>query len=180
MFKRVGGLMTPALLIVSLSSCGGEEAPGRHVTRTAVAQMAPTTGHHAAGAVTFSEVEGGIRVVATFVGMLRGEHGFHIHEEGDCSTGDGTSAGGHWNPEDVDHAGRDAAIRHVGDLGNISADADGVAQADFVDNILTFDGANSIIAKGFILHADEDDLISQPNGAAGIRISCGVIVLTTG
>ncbi len=175
MFKRV---MIHALLVVSLSNCGQEgkeEAADTRVMRDAVAQMAATTGNNATGMVTFAEVAGGIQVVARFEGVPEGEHGFHIHEKGDCSSGDGTSAGGHWNPEGVDHAGRDAATRHVGDLGNISADADDVAKAEFVDIILTFDGANSIIGKGFILHVDEDDLISQPAGAAGARISCGVI-----
>jgi len=173
MFERVGGSMIAALLFLSLAACGPERAK-----RSAVAQMAATIGHVATGAVTFTEVEGGIRVVVVFVGVRQGAHGFHIHEKGDCSSGDGTSAGDHWNPEGVAHGGRHAGIRHVGDLGNVTADADGVVRADFVDGIIPFDGVNSIIGKGFILHADEDDLTSQPSGAAGIRISCGVIEST--
>jgi len=173
MFERVGGSMIAALVFLSLAACGPERAK-----RSAVAQMAATVGHLATGAVTFTEVEGGIRVVAALVGVRQGAHGFHIHEKGDCSSGDGTSAGDHWNPEGVAHGGRHSAIRHVGDLGNVTADAEGVVRADFVDGIIPFDGVNSIIGKGFILHADEDDLISQPSGAAGIRISCGVIEST--
>ena len=169
-----------ALVVVSLSNCGGEgkdEAADTRVMRHAVARMAATTGNNATGTVTFTEVPGGIHVVASFEGVPEGEHGFHVHEKGDCSSGDGMSAGAHWNPEGVAHAGRDAAIRHVGDLSNISADTHNGAKAEFVDLILTLDGSNSIIGKGFILHADEDDLISQPSGAAGVRISCGVIEL---
>ncbi len=177
MFERVGGSTIAALLFLSLAACGPERAKEAAV-RSAVAQMGATIGHLATGAVTFTEVEGGVRVVAVFVGVRQGAHGFHIHEKGDCGSGDGTSAGDHWNPEGVAHGGRHAAIRHVGDLGNVTADADGVVRADFVDGIIPFDGVNSIIGKGFILHADEDDLISQPSGAAGIRISCGVIEST--
>lgn len=180
MFERVGRSMIAGLLFLSVAACGPERAKETAVNgpRSAVAPMAGTDGHLATGAVTFTEVEGGIRVVATFVGVRQGAHGFHIHEKGDCSSGDGTSAGDHWNPGGVAHGGRHAAIRHVGDLGNVTADADGVVRADFVDGTIPFDGVNSIIGKGFILHADEDDLISQPSGAAGIRISCGVIEST--
>ena len=170
-----------ALLIVSLGSCGQERREtDANAMRHAVAHMAATTGNHATGIVTFTEVPGGIHVVASFEGVPEGEHGFHVHEHGDCSSGDGTSAGAHWNPEGVAHAGRDAATRHVGDLGNIRADAHDGARTEFVDGVLTLDGANSIVGKGFILHADEDDLISQPAGAAGARVSCGVIELARG
>lgn len=175
--ERVGRSMIAALLLSSVGACGSERT-GESGPRSAVAPMAATIGHRATGTVTFTEVEDGIRVVAVFVGVRPGVHGFHVHENGDCSSGDGTSAGGHWNPTGVAHGGRQAAIRHTGDLGNVTADADGVVRTDFVDHVISFDGVHSILGKGFILHADEDDLVTQPSGDAGPRISCGVIAAT--
>ncbi len=165
---------------VSLLSCTKEEAEEETTEmamRTALAKMNATEGNEAHGTVTFTEVEGGIKVVAHFEGVPESEHGFHIHEKGDCSSDDGKSAGGHWNPAGMPHAGRDAEQRHVGDLGNLTANAEGSADAEFVDSMLTFDGDHSIIGKGVILHAGQDDLTSQPTGAAGARIACGVIEL---
>jgi len=141
----------------------------------AEAVMNPTQGNTATGTVTFTMEEGGMRVVAHFEGVPAGEHGFHIHEMGDCSAPDASSAGGHFNPTSMPHAGPDAAQRHVGDLGNITADSTGMVHKEFVDSQLTFEGANSILGKGLILHANPDDLTSQPTGNAGGRISCGVI-----
>ena len=161
------------LLLLAVAACGGEQrAEG---PRSAVAHMVPTGGHRASGAVTFTEVTGGIRVVASFVGVPEGAHGFHVHERGDCGSDDGSSAGDHWNPDGTAHGGRLAPIRHVGDLGNVAADVDGVVKVDFIDPVLALTGARSIVGRGFILHAGEDDLISQPSGAAGARIACGVI-----
>lgn len=168
------------VLTLGVLSCTQEKAKEEMATkpmRTAVAEMNATTGNEAHGTVTFTEVDGGIKVVAHFEGVPEGEHGFHIHEKGDCSSGDGKSAGGHWNPAGMPHAGRDAAQRHVGDLGNITANAEGIADAEFIDSVLTFDGEYSILGKGVILHAGQDDLTTQPTGAAGARLSCGVIKL---
>lgn len=186
MFSRItnGFFVLLLLLTFGLISCAQEESKQEAAkeqgtetmsTKEAVAKMSPTEGNEANGTVTFTQVEGGIRVVAHFEGVPEGDHGFHIHEFGDCSSGDGKSAGGHFNPEGMPHGGPDSEKRHVGDLGNITADASGVAKKDYVDPVLTFDGPNSIIGKGVILHADPDDLTSQPTGAAGARIACGVI-----
>ncbi len=168
-----------ALSFAAILGCAQQDTTdkeeGMAAVRKAVSEMTATTGNNASGTVTFTEVEGGIRVEASFTGVAEGEHGFHIHETGDCSSGDGKSAGGHWNPAGNPHAGPSGEMRHVGDLGNISANAAGDAVTDFVDPVLTFDGPNSILGKGVILHANMDDLSSQPTGAAGARISCGVI-----
>lgn len=141
----------------------------------AVAVLAPTQGNTASGVVTFTKVEGGVRVVANLSNVPAGEHGFHVHEFGDCSAVDGTSAGGHFNPTKMEHAGPSAEKRHVGDLGNVTANAEGKVTLDYVDKHLTFSGANAIIGRGLILHAQPDDLKTQPTGAAGGRIACGVI-----
>jgi len=143
--------------------------------KKAVAVLHPTDGNEAYGVVTFTAAEGGVRVVATLSGLTPGDHGFHIHEFGDCSAGNGTSAGGHFNPEGAPHAGPDAAQRHLGDLGNITADEFGNAQYDHTDSRLSLNGPHAIIGRGVILHAKADDLTSQPTGAAGARVACGVI-----
>ncbi len=185
--KTATGVVLFALVVMlAMFGCAQEEQETEtameeaDAMRTAVAQMNPTEGNTAHGTVTFTEVEGGIRVVAHFENVPEGPHGFHIHEYGDCSAPDATSAGGHFNPEGVEHAGREAEKRHVGDLGNITANAEGIATAEFVDDMLTFDGEHSIIGKGVILHAEADDLTTQPTGAAGARIACGVIELQNG
>ena len=162
-------------LTIGLLGCYGESDKTADKMEIAVAEMQTTEGNEAHGTVTFTKVEGGVQVVAHFEGVPEGEHGFHIHEFGDCSSGDGKSAGGHFNPAGVAHAGPDAEERHIGDLGNITADANGTAHADFVDSRLRITGDYSIVGKGVILHADPDDMSSQPTGAAGARISCGVI-----
>ena len=141
----------------------------------AVAVLTPTQGNTANGVITFTKVEGGVRVVVNLSNVPPGDHGFHIHEFGDCSAVDGTSAGGHFNPTKMVHAGPSAEKRHVGDLGNVTANAEGKVALDYVDKHLAFSGANSIIGRGLILHAQADDLKTQPTGAAGGRIACGVV-----
>jgi len=140
-----------------------------------VAVLHPTQGNAAQGVVTFTQESGGVRVVAKLTGVPKGVHGFHIHEFGDCSSADGTAAGGHFNPTAMSHAGPAADKRHIGDLGNVTADEQGNAQLDYVDKHLTFTGANSIIGHAVILHANPDDFTTQPTGNAGGRIACGVI-----
>jgi Cu-Zn family superoxide dismutase len=143
------------------------------------AKLMPTKDATARGEVTFTpeEADGkkGIRVTASFTGLQMGEHGFHIHERGDCSAPDASSAGGHFNPATKPHAARDAAERHVGDLGNLKADPYGMARANFVDGMLALDGPNSIVGKAVIIHQNADDFTTQPTGNAGGRLACGVI-----
>lgn len=149
---------------------GHDAAPTR-----AVAVIMPTAGNTAHGTVTFSAVEGGVRITAHLEGLSPGEHGFHVHQYGDCSAPDGTSAGGHFNPAGVAHGGPEAATRHVGDLGNVTANAQGVADYDRVDHVVALSGTNDVIGHAVIVHAGKDDLTSQPTGAAGARVACGVI-----
>ena len=125
--------------------------------------------------MALEETGQGVRIVAYLSGLTPGDHGFHIHAKGDCSSGDGKSAGGHFNPHIVRHGAPDSAERHVGDLGNVTAGANGNATYDRVDAVVSFEGANRILGKGIIIHAGADDLSSQPTGAAGARVACGVI-----
>lgn len=148
-----------------------DEAP----LNRAVAVLHPTAGHTAAGTVTFTNVAGVYEVEAVLTGLEPGEHGFHIHEYGDCSAPDGTSAGGHFNPEDSMHGAPDDAVRHVGDLGNVTADSTGEARLEASDMYVSFRGEHSVIGRAVVVHAGADDFTSQPSGAAGPRVACGVI-----
>ncbi|MFQ5741180.1 MAG: superoxide dismutase family protein [Acidobacteriota bacterium] len=142
---------------------------------TAAAELQPTAGNAVAGSVSFEESNGRVKIVAHVTGLEPGKHGFHIHETGDCSAPDGTSAGGHFNPDQSAHGAPDADTHHAGDLGNIEADAQGVADLDMsVEFVTLTEGAHSILGRAVIVHAQEDDF-GQPTGHAGARLACGVI-----
>jgi len=141
----------------------------------AVAVLHPTEGNKVHGVVTFAQAGANVKVVAHIEGLTPGKHGFHIHEWGDCSSKDGSAAGGHYNPAGAPHAAPDAAQRHAGDLGNIEANQDGVAHLEFNDSVMKMSGPGSIIGRGMIVHANPDDLKTQPTGNAGGRLACGVI-----
>lgn len=143
--------------------------------KRAIAVMSPTQGNTVSGTVTFTSVPGGILIEADIKGLTPGKHGFHIHAFGDCSGADGKTAGGHFNPHGHRHGGPDAKKRHSGDLGNIVADESGHGTYMRIDQTIKLSGPHSIIGHGLIIHAGEDDLTSQPTGAAGARVACGVI-----
>ncbi len=126
------------------------------------------------GRVAFIPMEDGVLIVAEVRGLTPGKHGFHIHEFGDCSSADGKSAGGHYNPTDRSHGGPMDENRHMGDLGNLVADKDGNAYMEVMDFALDY---SRITGKSVIVHQDPDDYKSQPSGAAGKRVACGVIKL---
>lgn len=153
------------------TGCMSDGHSGRH----AMAELNPASGSSVHGSVHFYETAKGVRVVAKVSGLAPGEHGFHIHESGDCSAPDATSAKGHFNPSGMKHGAPTDVERHAGDFGNLIADASGNAKADFVDAHIMFDGPTSIIGKGVIVHEKRDDLKSQPAGDAGKRIACGNI-----
>lgn len=173
--QAVGGLGT---LVIAFVLAGGfparahEDEPG--VAR-AIAAMQPTQGSQVRGVVSFAKTSGGVRVVVDLQGLAPGKHGFHVHEFGDCSADDASSAGGHFNPGHGSHGAPDAKVRHAGDLGNLEADASGHAALDRVDSTLALDGPGSILGRAVIAHAAEDDLTTQPSGNAGARQACGVI-----
>jgi Cu-Zn family superoxide dismutase len=142
----------------------------------AIAVLHPTAGNKVSGTVTFTEVADGVQVQAEITGLSPGKHGFHVHEFGDCSAPDLASAGAHFNPTNKPHAGPDTAERHVGDMGNLEADASGAAKLDYVDHEISLtDDQRSVIGRSVIVHAKADDLKSQPAGDSGARIACGVI-----
>jgi superoxide dismutase, Cu-Zn family len=142
----------------------------------AVAVLHATQGNKAAGTVTFTKTDDGVRVVAEITGLKpNGKHGFHVHEFGDCSDPKAENAGGHFNPGDHQHGGPTADERHAGDMGNLDADAKGNARLEYVDKMMKLSGDNAIIGHAVIVHEKADDLKSQPTGDAGARIACGVI-----
>jgi Cu-Zn family superoxide dismutase len=151
------------------------EGMGPYAVSQAIAVLHPTKGSSVSGVVKFSVVDNGVRVIADVTGLAPGKHGFHIHEYGDCSALDGSSAGGHFNPTGMPHSMPSSDKRHVGDLGNIVADSTGTAHMDYVDTMISFSGSNSVIGRGVIVHEKEDDLKTQPTGNAGARLACGVI-----
>jgi Cu-Zn family superoxide dismutase len=143
----------------------------------ATAQLQPTKGNKTFGEATFEQVGDKVHVVVYVQGLKPGqEHGLHIHEAGDCSSGDGTSAKGHFNPFGKPHANHGSAERHAGDLPSLKADNAGRAKVDVELGIITVaPGPGSIVGRGLIVHADPDDYKTQPTGNAGARIACGVI-----
>ena len=149
-----------------------EEMP---MINKAVCVLYPTQGNNVHGIVTFSQGDKGIIVEADITGLTMGKHGFHIHEFGDCTAPDGTSTGGHFNPDNKPHGSPENALRHVGDLGNVLADSTGNAHLELTDSLLAFTGNHSIIGRAIIVHAGEDDFVTQPTGNAGARVAYGVI-----
>lgn len=143
--------------------------------QSAKSVLHPTKDHQVTGTVVFTVVDGGVRVVADLEGLTPGDHGFHVHEFGDCSAPDGSSAGGHFNPTKKQHGGPDSEERHVGDFGNITADANGKAHYDRVDTVIKLSGENSIVGHSVVVHEKADDLVTQPTGNSGARVACGVI-----
>jgi superoxide dismutase, Cu-Zn family len=135
-----------------------------------------------AGEITFAEAGGRVRVTGTVTGLVpNSKHGFHIHEKGDLSAADLSSAGAHYDPEKTGHHGGPGHAdqpMHAGDLGNLQTDALGIAKVDMVLDNVTLDGAkNPIVGKSVIVHAKADDLKTQPSGDSGGRIAGGVIEL---
>jgi len=143
----------------------------------ATANLQPTKNGKASGTVDFYQIGDKVRVVANVGGLVPGRlHGFHIHEVGDCSSGDGMSTKGHFNPLGKPHAHPSTAERHAGDLPALQGDATGQAKLEtYLDVIAVTAGPTSVVGRGLIVHADPDDYKTQPTGNAGARIGCAVI-----
>lgn len=141
-----------------------------------IALINPVGDSNVKGTVVFEKVADGVKVTAEVGGLEpNSKHGFHIHEFGDLGAADATSAGGHFNPEGHDHALPDKEPRHAGDLGNLEADAEGVAKFEItVGNITLGYGKHGILGRAVIIHEKMDDG-GQPTGNAGDRIGAGVI-----
>lgn len=141
----------------------------------AICILDPTKGNLVTGTVRLETVEGGVRIVADFDGLIPGKHAFHIHEFGDTSAPDGASTGGLFNPNRKKHGGPDHLERTLGDLGNVVADEAGHAHYERVDSLVSLTGPYSIIGRSMAVHYLPDDYQTQPAGNCGGRIACGVI-----
>jgi Cu-Zn family superoxide dismutase len=146
-------------------------------TQRGHAMLMPTNGNSASGTVRFAQTGGKVTVSGEVRGLKpNAEHGFHIHEKGDCSSGDGMSAGGHFNPTGVPHGMHAAGMHHTGDLPSLKANEGGVATFSFESTAITLgSGVTDIAGKGLIVHRDPDDYKTQPTGNAGPRLACAVI-----
>lgn len=147
-------------------------------SNAAMASISPASGSEVSGSATFTQLEDGrVHMILEVENLSPGEHALHLHVEGDCSAPDATSAGDHWNPTDDDHGKRGDNGYHQGDISNISVGDDGIGRVDMeIEGWTIGDGSDSdILDKAVIIHADPDDFVSQPSGAAGARIACGVI-----
>jgi len=143
-------------------------------TIKATAKLESKSGSNVTGTVTFIQRRDLTEVLVDIENLKPGKHGFHIHEKGDCSAPDASSAGGHFNPTHQHHGGPSTAERHSGDLGNIEAPASGKVhwESEFKMNLK---GPDSIIGKSVVVHEKEDDFKTDPAGNSGARIACGVI-----
>lgn len=160
---------------------GTETAPAAKLSGdglTAQATLQPTVHSQVSGYVVFRATDDGVMIQATLSGLTPGLHGFHIHEHGDCSAPNARSAGDHFAPMGSPHGPPSAAAgeRHLGDLGNVQAAADGEVSMTRMDALIRLNGPRSIIGRAVVVHAGNDDLRSQPSGSAGARVACGVIV----
>lgn len=202
--RRVGSSIIGGLLAASMATAGGaiaqDATPEGTPAATPVAEeeAAPlkasltliNTAGEPIGFAAIEEVEGGVTVTAVNSedsGLAPGDHGIHIHETGVCdASGDEpfSSAGGHFNPEDSTHGGSDSDPRHAGDLGNVTVNDDGSFTFEVtVEGVSLGEGAENTLAdedgSALVIHADPDDLETDPSGESGAREACGVIFPTT-
>jgi len=166
--KKIAALSFSLLLLGACASMG--------TGPSATATLAPTSGQTAAGTVNLTQMaDGSVRVNVDLTGVPAGTHGFHIHEKGDCGD-NGNAAGGHYNPLGTPHGAPNADQRHAGDFGNVTADANGNVRTSFTTRSITVEeGTTTAVGHAIILHANPDDLTTQPTGNAGARIACGVV-----
>ena len=144
----------------------------------ATAQLAPTQGHETSGSLTLTASGDSVHITGALLGLPpHTEVGFHIHEKGDCSAPDASSAGGHFNPTNAQHGNPQGATHHAGDMLNAKSDDQGMAQVDAVATGVSLDATqpNSVHGKAIVVHEKADDYASQPAGNSGARIACGVI-----
>jgi Cu-Zn family superoxide dismutase len=169
-FLPIAASVTAAAL---LGACQSMSPDGPRAT----ADLQPTKGSTVRGTASFVQVGSKVRVNARVTGLRpNGEFGFHIHEAGDCSSGDGMSTKGHFNPFGKPHAHAGTPERHAGDLPSLKSDGGGNATVSVdLDVITVSPGAASVVGRGLIVHAQPDDFKTQPTGNAGARSACAVI-----
>lgn len=176
----LGACSTPAPTSAPPMAGASAPAPAAQAAKgvPAIARLQPTQASTVSGTIRFTpQADGSVRVQGTVQGLApNAEHGFHIHEKGDCSSGDGLSAGGHFNPTQQVHGKFDATAHHAGDLPSLRSDGQGMAGVDFVSRSFSLTReANGILGRGLIVHKDPDDYTTQPTGNSGARLACAAI-----
>lgn len=167
--------MTRSAALAAAAAILALTATGAH-GQSAVAEVEPTQGNGVSGNVSFEQRGDKVLVDARLAGLSPGAHGFHIHEKGDCSSSDGMSAGGHFNPTGKPHGNPTSAEHHAGDMPALVADASGNATMRVeLAPMSVGGGVTDIIGKSVIVHKDPDDYATQPTGNSGARVACGLI-----
>lgn len=143
----------------------------------AVAVIGPANDSGLEGRATFTRTEAGVRLDVELENASPGLHAVHLHENGDCSAQDASSAGGHWNPTGEDHGKWGEPPFHLGDIGNVEVNDDGTGSLTLTtDQWSLGDGSDrDVVGTAVVVHAGADDFTSQPAGASGDRIGCGVV-----
>jgi Cu-Zn family superoxide dismutase len=170
--KRLQIGLAAAALLFAVAGAKAADAPAQ-----ARAVIEPRSGSTVTGYATFTEMpDGSVKVLVDIAEAPPGTHGLHVHEKGDCSDPEAKSAGGHFNPTSMPHAGPMDAQHHAGDLGNIEIQADGKGRLEVSTTMLTVKpGPNCVVGKAVVFHEKADDLKTQPTGDAGGRLGCGVV-----
>lgn len=151
---------------------GGSEGP------VAVTTLEARSNSSIKGQATFTQAGDKVRIVVEVSGATPGQHGLHVHENGDCSAPDAKSAGNHFNPGSAEHGAPDKAAHHAGDFGNLTVGEDGSGKLELLtDQITVNPGTTSVVGRALVLHEKVDDTTTQPTGNSGSRIGCGVINL---
>ncbi len=174
-----------SILAASLAACASAPPPKpvspvqpQHRVQRAQANLAPASASLVSGKLAITAIDGGVRIEGELGGLGRGGiHAIHVHERGDCSAADGSSAGGHFNPASSAHGRAGTPVHHLGDMDNLTANARGVARVDLQLQGVTLGSgaANDILGRALVVHAGPDDYSSQPAGNSGARVACGVI-----
>jgi superoxide dismutase, Cu-Zn family len=166
--------IAPIAAALFLAACAGYS-----MGPSSTAQLTPTRGNAVSGTVTFTQRGDVVLVAGEVRGLTPGkEHGFHIHDKGDCSSGDGMSTGGHFNPTGKSHGAQDHSEHHAGDLVSLKADTNGVAKFSYTTTAISVgSGVTDVVGRGLIVHRDPDDFKTQPTGNSGPRLACAVITL---
>jgi Cu-Zn family superoxide dismutase len=176
--------LTVLSIALGLAACASAPPPKpappkpQHRIQHAMANMAPASASLVSGRLLIDAIDGGVRIHGELGGLGRnGVHAIHVHERGDCSAADASTAGGHFNPDGVAHGRAGMPPHHLGDMDNLHANPQGVAKVDLHlhDVTLGSGAANDILGRAIIVHANPDDYTSQPTGNAGARVACGVI-----
>lgn len=177
---RICAVSVLAILIAACTSAPPPKpvAKPQHRLQQAVANLAPVSGTLVSGRLTIIAVDDGVRITGELGGLGHGAtHAIHVHERGDCSAADGSSAGGHFNPVAAAHGRAGAGPHHLGDMDNLVTNADGVAHVDLhlVGVTLGSGAPNDILGRALVVHGGPDDYTTQPSGNSGPRVACGVI-----